>query len=311
MAKKADDFYNKDAQKESEKSSKKPTRYPTMFDYLRFGESYTSLLLGIIVVIIAGMLFVSYVKKHNTSQMTQDTSSISTIAQVTINPSVPLTVAPSVTVVPTSTIVPTATTVPTATPTMKPTSTPIPTVRPTNTPAPTKAVPTPTKAIPTPTKAVQAVKVTPTPTIAVKPTATPTPQVQIAQKITGKTYVTQKGDDLWHIAERAYGDGYQWVKIAQANNLTNPNVLYSNTKLTLPVITPTPQIAQEKPSNVPTIAQGNAIKGNTYTVVKGDDLWDIALRAYGDGYQWVKIAQANHLANPSKIFSGNVLTIPR
>lgn len=306
MAKKADNFYNKDAQKDSEKSSKKPVRYPTMFDYLRFGESYTSLLLGIIVVIIAGMLFVSYVKKHNTPEMTQDTSSISTIAQVTINPSVPLTVAPSVTVVPTSTIVPTATTVPTATPTVKPTSTPIPTVRPTNTPAPTKAAPTPTKAIPTPTKAVQAVKATPTPTVAVKPTATP----QVAQKISGKTYVTQKGDDLWHIAERAYGDGYKWTEIAKANNLTNPNVLYSNTKLTLPVITPTPQIAQEKSPTVPVVAEKNTIKGHTYTVAKGDDLWNIAVRAYGDGYQWVKIAEANHLSNPSVIFSGNVLSIP-
>lgn len=304
MAKKTDDLYNKDSQNESEKSSKKPVRYPTMFDYLRFGESYTSLLLGIIVVIIAGMLFVSYVKKHNTSEMTQDTSSISTIAQVTINPSVPLTVAPSVT------MVPTATSVPTATPTVKPTSTPTPTARPTNTPVPTKATPTPTKAMPTPTKVVQAVKVTPTPTIAVKPTATPTPQVQVAQKISGKTYVTQKGDDLWHIAERAYGDGYKWTEIAKANNLTNPNVLYSNTKLTLPVITPTPQIAQEKPSTVPTVAQGNTIKGHTYTVAKGDDLWDIAVRAYGDGYQWVKIAEANHLSNPSVIFSGNVLSIP-
>jgi nucleoid-associated protein YgaU len=309
MAKKTDDFYNKDSQKASEKSSKKPVRYPTMFDYLRFGESYTSLLLGIIVVIIAGMLFVSYVKKHNTPEMTQDTSSISTIAQVTINPSVPLTVAPSVTVVPTSTIVPTATTVPTATPTVKPTSTPTPTVRPTNTPVPTKVIPTPTKTAPTPTKALAATA-TPTPTIAMKPTATPTPQVQVAQKISGKTYVTQKGDDLWHIAERAYGDGYKWVEIAKANNLTNPNVLYSNTKLTLPVITPTPQIAQEKSSTVPVVVEKNTIKGHTYTVAKGDDLWNIAVRAYGDGYQWVKIAQANNLTNPSKIFSGNVLTIP-
>jgi len=46
-------------------------------------------------------------------------------------------------------------------------------------------------------------------------------------------------------------------------------------------------------------------------VVKGDNLWQIALRAYGDGYQWVKIARENKLANPDLIHSGNILKIPR
>ena len=49
----------------------------------------------------------------------------------------------------------------------------------------------------------------------------------------------------------------------------------------------------------------------TYTVVEGDSLWDIAVRSYGDGYQWVKIAKANNLANPDLIYPGNVFKIPR
>ncbi|MGA2968080.1 MAG: LysM peptidoglycan-binding domain-containing protein, partial [Candidatus Levyibacteriota bacterium] len=49
----------------------------------------------------------------------------------------------------------------------------------------------------------------------------------------------------------------------------------------------------------------------TYTVKSGDYLWSIAIRAYGDGYQWVKIAKANNLTNPDLIFSGNVLQLPR
>ena len=53
------------------------------------------------------------------------------------------------------------------------------------------------------------------------------------------------------------------------------------------------------------------ISGTSYTVMPGDDLWDVAVRAYGDGYQWTKIAEANHLADPNLIHVGNVLKIPR
>jgi len=45
-------------------------------------------------------------------------------------------------------------------------------------------------------------------------------------------------------------------------------------------------IAQAKPAQVQ-----NPITSNTYTVVKGDFLWDIAIRTYGDGYRWVDIAK--------------------
>ncbi len=53
------------------------------------------------------------------------------------------------------------------------------------------------------------------------------------------------------------------------------------------------------------------ITGATYEVVKGDSLWKIAVRAYGDGYQWVKIARENKLVNPNLIHPGNLLALPR
>lgn len=53
------------------------------------------------------------------------------------------------------------------------------------------------------------------------------------------------------------------------------------------------------------------ITGKTYKIAHGDDLWEIAVRAYGDGYRWVDIASANKLENPDIIHSDNVLTIPR
>ena len=50
--------------------------------------------------------------------------------------------------------------------------------------------------------------------------------------------------------------------------------------------------------------------GGNYTVVHGDNLWDIAVAAYGDGFRWTDIAKANQLVNPRVIHSGNVLVIP-
>ncbi|MFK7948112.1 MAG: LysM peptidoglycan-binding domain-containing protein [Saprospiraceae bacterium] len=51
---------------------------------------------------------------------------------------------------------------------------------------------------------------------------------------------------------------------------------------------------------------------NTHTVVKGDTLWDIATKYYGDGAKHTIIFEANkELLKGSKvIYSGQVLTIP-
>src|ERR1035437_3037876 len=121
-----------------------------------------------------------------------------------------------------------------------------------------------------------------------------------------KTYTVKSGDYLWSIAEKIYGSGYNWVDLAKANNLENPGVLYAGTKLVVPDVAPKTVTVQVNPTQIQ-----NPISGSTYTVVKGDFLWDIAVRAYGDGYQWVKIANANNLTSPSMIFSGNVLQLPR
>ncbi|MBI2034203.1 MAG: LysM peptidoglycan-binding domain-containing protein [Candidatus Levybacteria bacterium] len=53
-------------------------------------------------------------------------------------------------------------------------------------------------------------------------------------KITGVTYKVEKGDYLWEISVRAYGDGFKWVEIAKANNITNPDIIFTGTELKLP-----------------------------------------------------------------------------
>jgi 5'-nucleotidase len=50
--------------------------------------------------------------------------------------------------------------------------------------------------------------------------------------------------------------------------------------------------------------------GRTYVVQKGDSLWSIARKLYGDGKRSRDIAQANRLADPNKLKIGQVLTIP-
>lgn len=59
------------------------------------------------------------------------------------------------------------------------------------------------------------------------------------------------------------------------------------------------------------------IKAGSYTVVRGDTLWEIAEAAYGDGTQWVKILNANigsvgFLPNGQQalIVPGQVLVLP-
>jgi len=135
---------------------------------------------------------------------------------------------------------------------------------------------------------------------------------------TSSTYTIKPGDDLWSISENVYKDGYKWVEIAKVNKLENPGLIHVGNKLIIPTIAPT--FLQEKSvvqnikqdsqkQNV--VMQNNSITTATYTIKPGDNLWDIAVRAYGDGFKWPEIAKANNLENPDLIFSDNLLQIPR
>ncbi len=123
-----------------------------------------------------------------------------------------------------------------------------------------------------------------------------------------KKYVVKEGDDLWHIAEATYGSGYNAYDIAGANKLVNPSLIEVGQELVLPSLTPKQptagEVVTEKTEQV-------TITGAQYTIAQGDYLWKIALEAYGDGYAWPKIAEANNLADPNLIHSGNTLVIPR
>lgn len=251
----------KKTKKTTRKVQKKdsPRGFGGLVRKIRVEESYASLFLGFAVVVLIVVLLFSYFGHRN--RPTKDISSISTEQltgqqlQKSLSPT-----AEEITSTSVPTNVPTVTSVPTA--------------------APTKAELTPTSA----------------PTISIP--------VQKAVETGGGMYAVKDGDTLWDIAESQLGSGFLWHQIADANKISDPTTLKAGERLAIPKVKSN-QIAQNSGSNFQP-----SINSDSYTIVKGDTLWDIAVRKYGDGFRWVDIAKANNLQNPGLIFSGNVLKLP-
>ena len=127
-----------------------------------------------------------------------------------------------------------------------------------------------------------------------------TPEAQQTSEF--ETYEIKEGDTLWSIAEKEYNDGLKWTEIAKENEIENPNVIEKGTKLTLPAIAK---------SEVKEGDSSNKVTGGSYKVIEGDNLWDICVRAYGDGYKWAEVAKANNIPNPNLIYPDNNLKLPR
>ena len=129
---------------------------------------------------------------------------------------------------------------------------------------------------------------------------------ELPEKVT-----VEKGQHLWAIATKYYGSGYNYVDIAKANNLTNASALEVGQELVLPKVAVI-EVGAAKPAVTATMTeQPNKIEGDSYTVAKGDHLWSIAVRAYGDGYKWVEIAKANNITHSNYIEVGQVLKLNR
>lgn len=120
------------------------------------------------------------------------------------------------------------------------------------------------------------------------PAPAPTP----AKPASGNTYTVVKGDTLSGIAAK-YGTTYQ--ALAALNGIADPNKIYPGQVLKISGSAPAP-----KPASKPAASSG------TYTVVKGDTLSGIAAK-YGTTYQ--KLAQINGIADPNKIYPGQVIKL--
>ena len=151
-----------------------------------------------------------------------------------------------------------------------------------------------------------------------------------------KTYVVQPGDSVSSIARDQLGSMDQSQAIIDANGIKDANTIEVGQTLIIPDVagqvmtsdndkgatpSPTPTAAmmkkaddvmeKEKTDSKMTPAMTISITGNTYTVKKGDFLWDIAKRAYGDGNKYTLIIEANTLRNPDRLEEGTVLKLPR
>lgn len=125
------------------------------------------------------------------------------------------------------------------------------------------------------------------------------------------THTVTRGEHLSSISTKYYKRGDLWPALVKANNIANPSVIEPGTKLTVP------KSEEAQAVKLSDIFQKSKdkITESKYTVQRGDTLWDIAGRAYGNGFAWTKIDQANELGRlPTGrplIHTGNVLTIPR
>lgn len=134
---------------------------------------------------------------------------------------------------------------------------------------------------------------------------------QLSKEKPKKThYIVKEGEDLWQIAEKMYGSGYNAYDIAKENNLKEPFVLVEGQELVIPSIAP----------RMPT--QGNISPGaaattkvqttaTEYTVQEGEYLWQIAEKMYGDGNMMNRIIEANSIPYPYNVEKDQKLIIPR
>lgn len=130
------------------------------------------------------------------------------------------------------------------------------------------------------------------------------------------SYLVVRGDNLSAVAKKFYGDGNKWVEIAKANNLAKPSVIHAGNILKIPVISASPAPTSQAGTPATLGSQTTTVqRGSNYTVKSGDTLWDIAMAAYGSGYEWYRIDQANapiprNVNGKPLILPGQVLRVP-
>jgi 2',3'-cyclic-nucleotide 2'-phosphodiesterase/3'-nucleotidase len=108
------------------------------------------------------------------------------------------------------------------------------------------------------------------------------------QQPENEIYIVKSGDTLYKIGQRT---GVDWKKIAELNELSNPNLIYPNQELL-----------------IPTTSDENESTEIIYTVKSGDTLSEIALKY---GVDWKDLAEDNKLANPNLIYPNQKIIIKK
>ena len=109
-----------------------------------------------------------------------------------------------------------------------------------------------------------------------------------------QTVEVKKGDTLWDIAEKYLGSGSRYREIMSLNSLTSATI-HPGLVLSIP--------------GTNASANEAAKKIKTYTVKKGDTLWDIAAKYLKNGSRYVEIMSLSKITGTT-IHVGQVLTLP-
>jgi LysM repeat protein len=122
-------------------------------------------------------------------------------------------------------------------------------------------------------------------------------------------HTVQPGETLYRIGLQ---HGVSWVAIMRANHLTR-STIYPGQQLIIPVKgaapadTPTEPASEATPTPEAEAPPAESGGTTTYVVQRGDSLSRIAQRF---GVTTAQLAAANNIANPSRIYVGQTLTIP-
>ena len=135
----------------------------------------------------------------------------------------------------------------------------------------------------------------------------------------GRWHVVHDGESLWEIAQREYGRGSLWTKIAQANpgRVQKDGTVRTGVRLLLP--SPA-SLGVKAPARVPrrsTKAAGSSrplgARATKYVVGKGETLSEIAQKVLGRASRMEEILELNRelISDPDEIRAGMVLRMPR
>ena len=126
------------------------------------------------------------------------------------------------------------------------------------------------------------------------------------------TYTVEDGDTLGNIATRYYGNAGYWEKIAEFNNMENPNKLSIGDTIKIPKPLTYDYENNTVVVNNDTVCVNEYEEDKTYTVKCGDTLYCIVRVQYGLTNQEAvdKLATYNNLCDPNRLSVGQVLLIP-
>lgn len=140
---------------------------------------------------------------------------------------------------------------------------------------------------------------------------------------TDRVHTVQKNETLYGIAERYYGSGVLWQKLADYNKdrVGRDGLIRAGASLRIPskdVLTGKPEDAGSPvappsgrpPAPAAIAADTRLARADTYVVKQGDTLGEISLQLLGTSRRWRDFLRVNDLKDEDMLIAGTVLKVP-